>query len=227
MGEPDAGGQIDEAELLDLIRLTSVPGVGPKTSRALLERFGSAGAILRAPEAAVREVAGVGTKLAAKIARATREVDAAADLALCRRLGVTPIAQGADGYPPPLREIHDPPALLYVKGAIEPVDHLAVAIVGSRKCTTYGLRIAERLATSLARVGITVVSGLARGIDAAAHRGAIAGGGRTLAVLANGLSQIYPPEHDQLAEAVVAAGAVISESPLRQGPLAGLFPHPN
>lgn len=225
--ESNPGERSDEANLLDLIRLTSVPGVGPKTSRALLARFGSAGAILRAPEASIREVAGVGTKLAAKIARAEREIDAPSELELCRRLGVTPVAQGAAAYPPPLEEIPDPPALLYVRGAIEPVDHLAIAIVGSRKCTPYGLRIAERLATSLARVGLTVVSGLARGIDAAAHRGALAGGGRTLAVLANGLSQVYPPEHDKLADAVVAAGALIAESPMRQGPLAGLFPQRN
>ena len=221
------GSGDDDAGLLDLIRLTSVPGVGPKTSRALLAAFGTAGAVLRAPEAAVREVAGVGPKLAGKIARAEREVDAAAELALCRRLGVTPIAQGSASYPPLLTEIPDPPPLIYVRGTLEPVDRLAVAIVGSRKCTPYGLRIAERLATSLARVGLTVVSGLARGIDAAAHRGAMAGGGRTLAVLANGLSRIYPPEHDQLADQVAGAGALIAESPMRQEPLAGLFPQRN
>ena len=227
MGEPNPAEHGAEATLRDLIRLTSVPGVGPKTSRALLMHFGSAGAVLRATEAAVREVHGIGSKLAAKIARAEREIDADAELALCRRHGVTPIAQGSAAYPPALNEIPDPPALIYVRGTIEPVDHLAVAIVGSRKCTPYGLRIAERLATSLARVGLTVVSGLARGIDAAAHRGALAGGGRTLAVLANGLSQIYPPEHDELADAVVGAGALIAESPMRQEPLAGLFPQRN
>ena len=218
---------MDESDLLDLIRLTSVPGVGPRTSRALLTRFGSAGAVLRAPEAAVREVAGVGSRLAGKIARSEYEIDAVAELLLCRKLGVTPVAQGTDLYPPSLNEIPDPPALIYVRGSIEPVDHLAVAIVGSRKCTSYGLRIAEKLATSLARVGLTVVSGLARGIDAAAHRGAMAGGGRTLAVLANGLSQVYPPEHDKLADQVAASGALIAESPMRQGPLAGLFPQRN
>ncbi len=225
--EPETTAVPNEADLLDLIRLTSVPGVGPKTSRALLARFGTAGQVLRAPEASLREVPGVGAGLAEKIARADRDIDARADLALCRRLGVTPIAHGSDAYPAPLREIPDPPALIYVRGTIEPVDRLAVAIVGSRKCTPYGLRVAERLATSLARVGLTVVSGLARGIDAAAHRGALAAGGRTLAVLANGLSQVYPSEHDKLADQVVAAGALIAESPMRQAPLAGLFPQRN
>ena len=217
----------DEADLLDLIRLTSVPGVGPKTSRALLTRFGSASAVLHAPEAAVREVAGVGAGLARKIARAEVEIDAEAELALCDRHGVTPISHHSNTYPSRLKEIADPPALLYVRGSLEPVDALAVAIVGSRKCTPYGLRIAERLATSLARVGLTVVSGLARGIDAAAHRGAIQGGGRTLAVLANGLSRVYPPEHDKLADEVAAHGALIAESPMRQEPIAGLFPQRN
>ena len=215
------------ADLLDLIRLTSIPGVGPKTSRALLARFGSAGAILRAPEASIREVSGIGAKLAEKIARAEVEIDAEAELDLCHRLGVEPIPHQSARYPTRLKEIPDPPALLYVRGSIEPSDALSVAIVGSRKCTPYGLRIAERLATSLARVGLTVISGLARGIDAAAHRGAMAGGGRTLAVLANGLSQIYPPEHDKLADEVVASGALIAESPMRQEPLAGLFPQRN
>jgi len=217
----------NDADLLDLIRLNLVPGVGPRTSRALLERFGSAGKVLRAPEASLRDVPGVGGKLAEKIARADREVDPVAELALCREMGVTPIAHGSEAYPPSLNEIPDPPSLLYVRGSIEPVDRLAIAIVGSRKCTPYGLRIAEKLAASLARVGLTVVSGLARGIDAAAHRGALAGGGRTLAVLANGLSQVYPPEHDKLADEVVASGALVAESPMRQAPLAGLFPQRN
>ena len=223
----EGDGEFDQADLIALIRLTSVPGVGPKTSRALLARFGSARAVLRAPEAAVREVAGVGAGLARKIARAESEIDAEAELALCDRHGVTPIPQRSSLYPSRLKEIADPPALLYVRGTLEPVDALAVAIVGSRRCTPYGLRIAEKLATSLARVGLTVVSGLARGIDAAAHRGAINGGGRTLAVLANGLSSVYPPEHDKLADEVAAHGALISESPMRQEPIAGLFPQRN
>jgi DNA processing protein len=112
-------------------------------------------------------------------------------------------------------------------GAIEPRDRLAVALVGSRRSTPYGLRIAERLAASLARVGLTVVSGLARGIDAAAHRGALKAGGRTIAVLANGLSSVYPPEHEELARQIVDQGAVLSEMPMGQGPLADLFPRRN
>jgi DNA processing protein len=215
------------SKTLDLLRLTLVPGVGPKTCRTLIEQFGSAGEVLGARESVLREVPGVGSKLAEKIARASREVDAEAELELCRKMGVEIIAYSNEGYPPTLAEIPDPPSLLYVRGKIEPADQIAIALVGSRRCTPYGLRIAEKLATSLARVGLTVVSGLARGIDAAAHRGALNGGGRTLAVLANGLGEIYPPEHEDLAQKVAASGALISESPMRQSPLAGLFPQRN
>jgi DNA processing protein len=169
----------------------------------------------------------VGPKLAEKIQQARRTLDGRAELALCRELGIDLIPRGAPGYPPPLEEIPDPPPLLYAKGTLEPRDQLAIALVGSRRCTTYGMRIAERLATSLARTGFTIVSGLARGIDAAAHRGALKAGGRTIAVLANGLAQVYPPEHDELAAEVAASGALLSELPMRQDPLAGLFPQRN
>lgn len=226
MDEP-ASGDDDAVGLNDLLCLTMVPGVGPHTGQALLERFGTAGRVLDAPVVALREVPGVGPKLAAKIAQARREYDPADERELCRRAGVRLLPRGAPEYPPPLGDIPDPPCLLYVRGSYAPRDPLAIALVGSRKCTPYGLRVAERLAASLARVGLTVVSGLARGIDAAAHRGALKAGGRTLAVLANGLGQIYPPEHEELARDVAAAGAVLSEMAMRQAPLAGLFPQRN
>ena len=221
------GGDGTDPALLGLVRLTMIPGVGPKTCRALLGEFGSAAKVLEAAESRLREVPGVGSRLAGAIARASREVDAEGELDLCRRRGVRVIGRGDPGYPPLLAEIPDPPSLLYVRGSIEPADQLSIAIVGSRKCTPYGLRIAERLASSLARVGLTVVSGLARGIDAAAHRGALAAGGRTIAVLANGLGEVYPPEHEDLASEVASRGALLSESPMGQSPLAGLFPQRN
>lgn len=221
------GVEPDETELRDLLCLTLVPGVGPQTCRALLERFGSAGRTLAANASELRSVPGVGPKLVDKLTQARRETDAEGELDLCRREGVAVRPCGSDGYPPPLLEIPDPPPLLYVKGTYEPADELAIAIVGSRRCTPYGLRVAERLGASLARVGLTVVSGLARGIDSAAHRGALRAGGRTLAVLANGLAEVYPPEHDELAREVAGSGALIGEMPMRQGPLAGLFPQRN
>jgi DNA processing protein len=214
-------------DLLDRICLTLVPGVGPLTASSLLEHFGTPGAVLDAGESALRRVRGVGPKLAARLAVARREIDPEAELARCRQGGVRPIVPDDEEYPEALGEIPDPPPLLYVRGTIEPADALAIAIVGSRHCTPYGLRIAEKLAQALARVGLTVVSGLARGIDAAAHRGALKAGGRTIAVLANGLSRVYPPEHEKLADQIAGQGALLSESPMGQGPLAQLFPQRN
>ncbi len=214
-------------DLSDLILLTLVPGVGPHLFGALLERFGTAGRVLDASLSALRGVAGIGPKVAEKVHQARKELDAAVEIALCRQHGVDLLPRGDPPYPPPLLEIPDPPALLYVRGTLEPRDQLAIALVGSRRCTPYGLRIAEKLAASLARTGFTIVSGLARGIDAAAHRGALKAGGRTIAVLANGLEQVYPSEHGELANEVAARGAVLSELPMRQGPIAGLFPQRN
>jgi DNA processing protein len=218
---------LDDEAVLDLICLTMVPGVGPQTGRALIEHFGSAGKALDANLGSLRKVEGVGPKLAEKIATARRDYEPEAELKLCREGGVSIVASGSAGYPESLAEIPDPPILLYMRGAFEERDALAIAIVGSRHCTPYGLRIAEKLGASLGRVGLTVVSGLARGIDAAAHRGALRAGGRTIAVLANGLAGIYPPEHEGLAREVAAAGAIVSEMHMQQEPLAGLFPQRN
>jgi DNA processing protein len=216
-----------EDDLLDLIRLTMIPGVGPQTTRALLERFQSATRVLDASRMALRDVAGVGSKLAEKIARARQDCDAEAELALCRRMEVRVLPRGDPAYPPSLQNIPDPPSLVYSKGRLEPRDQLAIAIVGSRRSTPYGTRIAERLAAALARMGFTIISGLARGIDAAAHRAAIQAGGRSIAVLANGLASIYPPEHEDLARSLVEAGGLLSEMPMWQIPLAGLFTQRN
>lgn len=217
-----------DAPLRDMLALMLTPGVGPLTSKALLDHFGSAGKVLDAPAVQLREVPGVGPKLADRLLHARSDNDPDRELDECRRKGVSIIPRGDGRYPAPLDEIPDPPGLVYLKGAIEPRDQIAIAIVGSRRCTPYGIRTAERLATALARTGFTVISGLARGIDAAAHRGALKAGGRTIAVLGNGLSAIYPPEHEDLAaEIAQGRGALVSELPMTQGPLAGLFPQRN
>jgi DNA processing protein len=217
----------DTDRLLELIQLAMVPGVGPHTSRALLERFGSAAGVLSAPRSELAATPGVGDKLAGKIVKARQSGDAHAELALCRRYGAAILACDDADYPASLQNIPDPPALLYMKGRLEPRDQLAIAIVGSRRATPYGLRIAERLAGALARTGFTVVSGLARGIDAAAHRAAIKAGGRSIAVLANGLASVYPPEHEDLARALLECGGLLSEMSMEQGPVAGLFTQRN
>lgn len=210
-----------------LLCLSLVPGVGPRTMHALLGHFGSAAAVLDAAPSQLRAVAGVGPKLSQAISRARQEIDVAAELELCQRENVSVITRDSPEYPRMLREIHDPPGVFFLRGTLLPQDALAVAIVGSRHGTQYGREQAERLAGSLARAGLTIVSGLARGIDAAAHRGALAAGGRTLAVLGSGVLNIYPPEHAQLAVDVIAHGGLIGEQHPRAAPLSGSFPQRN
>jgi DNA processing protein len=140
---------------------------------------------------------------------------------------VRPVPLGFPDYPPPLASVVNPPPLLYFRGEWTPADAGAVGIVGSRSCTAYGKRMAEQIAKGLARAGLTVVSGLARGIDGVAHRAALDAGGRTLAALAGGLSEIYPPEHADLANEVAARGALISETPMTVAPQPGMFPARN
>lgn len=214
-------------ELIDEITLGLVHGVGPRIRQTLLEAFGSATAVLDAAPSQLRAVPGVGPKLTDAIAKARQEIDAREELEFCRRHEIQLVSDRTDEYPRSLREIHDPPGLLYVRGALLTRDALAVAIVGSRHATQYGKAQAERLAASLARAGLTIVSGLARGIDAAAHRGALQAGGRTVAVLGSGLADIYPPEHVELADAVAASGALVSELPARFAPISGTFPQRN
>ena len=217
----------DDSELIERVRLALVPGIGPRLAQALLTRFGSATAIFSASRDELCLVEGIGAKLSALIQTGRREIDALEEVELARRSGITLLARERPQYPHTLLEIFDPPSVLYVRGDLLPEDSLSIAIVGSRHATQYGLQLAERFAASLARAGFTIVSGLARGIDAAAHRGALGAGGRTLAVLGSGLLQIYPPEHRDLAADVARGGAVISELPLRVKPLAGTFPQRN
>jgi DNA processing protein len=201
--------------------------VGPTIRKRLLERFGTVRAVLAAAPSELRAVQGVGPKLTHQIAGADHQIEVEAEIALCRQHGINILTEADAAYPRALREIHDPPGVLFVRGEIKPNDALAIGIVGTRHGTQYGLRQAERLAGGLARAGLTVISGLARGIDAAAHRGAMAAGGRTIAVLASGVLNVYPPEHDKLAEEVAAHGALVSESPPGAEPLAGMFPQRN
>ena len=208
----------------DLLTLSLVSGVGPRLTAALLERFGSAAAALRASIAELSAIPYVTPRLAESIRQALGHSDATAELERMERHGVRLIAWGTPDYPPPLTTLDDPPYLLYLRGTVTAADAKAVALVGSRHCTDYGRRVAARLAAGLARAGVTVVSGLARGVDGVAHRAALQAGGRTLAVLAGGLSRIYPPEHADLAREVEASGAVLTESKMDQEPLAGLFP---
>lgn len=217
---------LDE-ETRALLTLQLLPGLGPRLTAALLGRFGSATRVLAASAVELAEVPRLSVSLAERIVAALRHCDVAAEVELMQAHGVQAVRQDHPAYPPLLQAIPDPPAVLYVKGALLGQDQRAVAIVGARSCTPYGKRMAERLAQGLARAGYTVVSGLARGIDAVAHRAALAVGGRTVAVLAGGLARIYPPEHADLAEEVARAGALLSESPMRLEPLPQMFPQRN
>jgi DNA processing protein len=213
--------------LLAAVQLALIPGIGPRTQVKLRERFGSPASILAAAPADVRQVQGLGPKLCRAIADARDCSAARTELELCAASGVNVLIDTDDLYPRPLSDLPDPPGVLFCRGAWQASDALAIAIVGSRHATRYGLEQAERLAGSLARAGITIISGLARGIDAAAHRGALDAGGRTIAVLASGVLNIYPPEHVGLADEIAAHGAVISESPPQAAPLSGMFPQRN
>lgn len=214
-------------EQLDLMRLNLVPGIGPRAQALLLQRFGSASQVFQASGSDLLDVDGIGPKLSAAITAARSSDAAARELERCRNAGVTLRFRGTPEYPRLLAAICDAPPVLYVRGELLPPDELSVAIVGSRRSTLYGRQQAERLAGALARAGMTIISGLARGIDAAAHRGALAAKGRTLAVCATGLAKPYPPEHKELAREIVASGAVLSESPLDRGPSRGIFPQRN
>jgi DNA processing protein len=216
-----------DAELRALIALHLVPGLGPRLTAALLEHFGSAHNVLDAPAHELRQIPYLGGALAETMSQTLREIDVDAEIERIQKHDVHLLALGRPGYPPLLSEIHNPPHLLYVRGAIEECDGRAVAIVGTRQCTESGKRTAQRLAAELVRAGCTVISGLARGIDGQAHRGALSAGGRTLAVLANNLTRVYPPEHKDLAAQVQQSGAVLSEAAMNQDLQAGMFPSRN
>ena len=211
----------------DLLALHLVPGLGPRLTAALLRRFGSARAILQAKTDELQSVPHIGPKLAAELTAAFATVNVDTELERIRQHDAHVLTQDQSNYPEPLRHLDDMPPLLYLRGQWEERDANSVAIVGSRQCTSYGKRVAERLAGDLVLAGYTVISGLARGIDGVAHRAALAAGGRTIAVLAGGLSKIYPPEHQELAQAVAAHGALITEATMAQQPLPDMFPARN
>jgi len=219
------GGLNTEAQAA--LRLSLVPKVGPQIATMLMAHFGSAAAVISAAPSELRSVNGIGQTLALSIARAVEEIDIEAELQRCAENEIEVIPLGDERYPRNLSEIHDPPQVIYVQGDLTEADMLSVAIVGTRHASTYGKRIASRLAGSLTRAGLTVVSGMARGIDGAAHHGALEAGGRTLAVLPAGLMNIYPAEHKELAFDISHSGALISESPSTTPISRGTFPRRN
>ncbi|MCS7089682.1 MAG: DNA-processing protein DprA [Verrucomicrobiota bacterium] len=205
---------MDEREAF--IALNMIDHIGPVRARHLLRHFGSAGAILRASRDELLRVEGVGEETAEAIVRWEETIDLGRELARIREFGCRVLIQTDAEYPALLREVYDPPLVLYVKGQLLPRDKQAVAMVGSRMTTHYGMEAARKLAYQLAYVGVTIVSGGARGIDTAAHQGALHAKGRTIAVLGTGINLVTPPENAELFERIASQGAVITQFPFNR-----------
>ncbi len=199
-----------------LVALNLVEHVGPVRVRQLLECFGEAPAILKASRQQLLRVRGIGEETAQAIANWEKTIDLNGELKRITDFGCRILTQADEDYPELLRQIYDPPIVLYVSGQLTSKDKNAVAMVGSRQTTHYGLEAARKLAYQLAYVGVTVVSGAARGIDTASHQGALSAKGRTVAVLGTGINIVFPPENRELFERIAANGAVITQFPFNR-----------
>ncbi|RME48481.1 MAG: DNA-protecting protein DprA [Chloroflexi bacterium] len=208
------------------IGFNMVPGIGPKRFEALLKHFGSAGEAWQATPADL-QAAGLDTRSLQSLLTMRSQLDLDAELERNAKADVTVLTWDDPGYPPLLKQIYDPPYVLYVRGELLPADEWAIAVVGTRRASAYGREAARRLAGDLAMNGVTIVSGLAQGIDSHAHKIALEAGGRTIAVLAHGLDQVYPPQNRSLAAKIVEQGALVSEFALGTRPEAKNFPARN
>lgn len=210
------------------LALNLLPRIGPVRVRKLLDAFETPEAILSASENDIRKVRGFGGELASVLHHWEDHTDIQKEERRMAELGVQFLTTDDELYPKNLREIYDPPLVLYVWGEIQPRDRVALGVVGSRRCTHYGSQCARKLSYQLAGAGITVLSGLARGVDTDAHEGALAAKGRTIAVIGSGLAQLYPPENQALAERIADGhGAVVSEFPIDLPPDKQTFPMRN
>ena len=210
------------------LAINMIPKVGPVRLRRLLQIFGEPQAILSAPADRLASVEGVGPEIARRIVSWREHADLDAEQALMDAAGVHVITTQSEVYPALLRSIHDPPIVLYVWGELEASDAQSIGVVGSRQSSIYGTETSKKLSYQLASAGYTIISGLARGIDTAAHQGALAANGRTVGVLGCGLSQVYPAENFTLAERIADGhGAIISEFPMSVTPDRTTFPMRN
>ncbi len=207
------------------LALNLLPGLGPVRVRRLLNHFsGNPVEILTASEDGLKGAEGIGTEMAKTIRQWDTLVDLEEEKRRITDHGIRLLTIDSDEYPPALREIYDPPFLLYVKGHFLPRDKHAVAVVGSRRTTVYGTEAARKLSFQLAHSGVTIVSGLARGIDTAGHEAALAAGGRTIAVLGSGIGNVYPSENQGLADRIAENGVLVSEFPVLYVPDKQSFP---
>jgi len=210
-----------------ILRLSLTKGIGARTYKALVECFGSPEAIFNASRKDLEAVQGIGEKLSHAVTEEAKNVDISSEIKLAQEKNVQIIPYTSEQYPKYLKNIYDPPLVLYVKGSLLDTDAIAIAVVGARRCTYYGLSQAERFSRLLAQKGFCIVSGMARGIDSAAHRGAILSHGRTIAVLGCGLGTMYPQENIELAEKIAEHGAIISEFSMKTPPDYRNFPPRN
>jgi len=215
--------------ILSWIGLCSIPGVGRITFRKLVDLFGSPERVLSASPEDLRKIGMLSYKVAAAIASFPWQEPAKREIEKAAAANVAIVTADSPAYPEHLRNTLDPPPYLYVKGELRAEDGNAVAIVGTRKPTHYGMTVTRRIAGELSSAGFTIVSGMARGIDTQAHRGALAAGGRTIAVLGCGIDVVYPPENTGLMEEISAAGrgAAVTENPFGTQPESGYFPARN
>ena len=205
--------------------LNLLPDIGPIRVRKLLDRFEDPESILKAKRKDLVAVEGIGKEMAERLVDWENIVDLPEEKRRMQEHGVKALTWDCEDYPPSLRQIHDPPFLLYIKGTLQERDQRAIGMVGSRRTTHYGISSCKKLSFQLAGYGFTIVSGLARGIDTSAHEAALAaGGGRTIAVLGSGIGNVYPPENQQLADKIAENGAVISEFPVLYVPDRKSFP---
>jgi len=209
------------------VALSLVPGVGSVLYKRLLDQFKPPDAVFKASLRDLLGVEGIGKRVAEEIQKGPPEKGTERELRLVKEAGGTLLTLADELYPLRLREIYDPPPLLYLRGELREEDNLALSIVGSRKTSPYGRWITEKISQEIVRHGITIVSGMARGIDSVAHGGAISGGGRTLAVLGCGIDVIYPPENRTLFGQIIDHGAVLSEFPMGSRPEGIHFPRRN
>ena len=212
---------------LSLLALRFVSGLGPSRFRRLLAHFHDVETLLAAGAEALSGVEGIGPAVAQEIGRPESFEQAEKALDQAEKLGLSIVVYGDPDYPPRLTEIFDPPLALWVKGRLPDSDQPALAVVGMRAASSYGLWAADHLARRLAERGVPIVSGMARGIDTAAHQGALEAGGETVAVLGTGADVVYPPENHRLYQAIAEKGAVVSEFVPGTEPNPGHFPRRN
>jgi DNA processing protein len=219
--------QQNSVDIENWLKLIRADAVGPVTFAKLIKHFSTIDYALGASVSELSKVDGIGFKTAERIAATRDKFNTSAELELADKLGVWLINLDDERYPSLLKRIYDPPPVLYIKGTLTPSDNLSISIVGSRRCSLYGQEQSSQFAHFLSSAGFTICSGMARGIDTAAHQGALSAGGRTIAVQGCGLANIFPPENKKLFELIADSGACISELPLRYEPLAENFPPRN